>query len=91
MKYLLSIGILLLLSGCASKPVPVKQVWPQVPSVLMEKCPPLKQIQNEKAGLKDLLMTVIENYAVYYKCSDRVQSWQDWHNQQQKIFEDINK
>jgi hypothetical protein len=41
--------------------------------------------------MKDLLMTVIENYAAYYHCSSKTQSWQDWYREQQKIFEQVNK
>lgn len=90
MKRLTIILTGLFLTGC-STPVPVKQSWPVAPTVLMDKCPPLKQIQNDKAGLKELLLTVIDNYAVYYKCADRVHSWQDWYTQQQKIFQEVNK
>lgn len=79
-----------LLAGC-STPVPVKQRWPESPTVLMERCPPLKQMTAEQNTMRDLLMTVIENYAVYYSCSDRVTSWQDWYNQQKKIFEESNR
>ena len=80
----------LLLAGCAT-PVPVRQVWPQVPQPLMEPCPPLKQMQTDRPGLKDLLLTVIDNYAVYYRCADRAHTWQEWYREQQKIFEEVNK
>jgi len=90
MKKSLLFPLILMLTACAT-PVPVKQRWPDVPSVLMERCPPLKQIPVDRAGLRDMLITVIENYAVYYQCADRMHTWQEWYTQHQKIFQEVNQ
>ncbi len=81
--------ITVMLTACAT-PVPVKQTWPAAPTEIQQPCPPLKQLESS-ATMKDLLMTVIENYAAYYHCSSKTQSWQDWYREQQKIFEQVNK
>jgi hypothetical protein len=78
------------LAGCSTL-VPVKQKWPDAPPTLQEKCPPLKQLEKDQTGLKDLLMVMIDNYAVYYVCAGRTQGWQDWYQEQQKIFNGANK
>lgn len=85
-----AVAVILLLAGCAT-PVPVKQTWPEAPTVLMEQCPQLKQLGADQGTLRDLLMVVIENYAAYYHCAGRTQSWQEWYRQQQKIFTEANK
>ena len=77
------------LTGCTT-PVPVKQTWPQAPSEIQEPCAPLKQLDS-KATMRDLMMTVIDNYAAYYHCSSKTQTWQDWYRAQQKIFQEVNK
>lgn len=80
----------LFLSGCSTL-VPVKQTWPEAPTMLMERCPPLKQLDKDQNTLRDLLIVVIENYAAYYHCAGKTQSWQDWYNQQQRIFKEVNR
>lgn len=79
-----------LLSGCAT-PVPVKQKWPDAPAALQERCPQLKELGKEQGTLKDLLMVMIDNYAVYYVCAGRTQGWQDWYQEQKKIQDQANK
>lgn len=80
----------LMLSGC-SVLVPVKQKWPDAPASLQEKCPALKELGKDQTALKDLLMVMIDNYAAYYVCAGRTQSWQEWYQEQKKIREQANK
>lgn len=89
MKIIL-LALTVILVGC-STPVPVRQVWPEAPQEIMERCPPLKQLESDKGTMRDLLLTVIDNYAAYYHCSTKTQTWQDWYRAQKKIFEEINK
>ena len=52
MKYLALLAPFLL-AGCifGKDPVPVKQVWPDVPKELLDACPDLKQVDpNTKIG-----------------------------------------
>ena len=83
----LVLSITVMLTACAT-PVPVKQAWPLAPTEIQQPCAVLKQLENN-ATMKDLLMTVIENYAAYYHCSSKTQSWQDWYSQQKKIHESV--
>lgn len=80
----------LVLVGC-STPVPVRQSWPEAPVEIMERCAPLKQLETDKGTMRDLLLTVIDNYAAYYHCSTKTQTWQDWYRAQKKIFEEANR
>lgn len=89
MKLMVVLAVLML-SGC-SVLVPVKQKWPEAPASLQEKCAPLKELSKDQTQLKDLLMVMIDNYAAYYVCAGRTQGWQEWYQQQQKIFTEANK
>jgi hypothetical protein len=42
---------------------------------------------NVKAS--ELLRTVTENYATYYQTREQVIGWQQWYNEQKKIFESV--
>lgn len=90
MKQWLVILASVILVGCAT-PVPVKQKWPEAPTVLQEPCVALKQLQPEQNTLRDLLMVMIENYAAYYACAGRTQGWQDWYREQKKVHQEANK
>ena len=89
MKTVVVLLFTVMLAGCAT-PVPVKQTWPEVPKSLTEPCPDLKQLSKEQGTLRDLLLVVIENYATYYACASRTQGWQEWYEQQKKIFSEAN-
>jgi hypothetical protein len=82
------IGILLLITGCATKPVPVKQNFPIAPDTLLEPCPDLKKLEKE-VKLSDVAKVVVENYTLYHECSIKSQAWAEWYKVQKKIFEDV--
>jgi hypothetical protein len=84
------IPLVLLLSACATTPVPVERKFPPYPSALLEKCEPLKTIEpTDKVAITDMLKVVVENYVRYYNCATKVEGWQEWYTEQKKIFEDI--
>jgi hypothetical protein len=85
MKYLL---ILLLLAGCSTV-VPVKQKFPNATPELMKKCESLKKIEGDKVAITDMLKVIVQNYSLYYECSTKVDGWQDWYNEQKKIFDNV--
>ena len=85
MKYLL---ITLLLTGCSTV-VPVKQKFPEAPPALKEKCEQLKQVQGDKVSITDLLKVVVQNYTLYHECSTKVEGWQEWYTEQERIFKDV--
>ncbi len=87
MKYIILLAPLLL-TGCLFKdPVPVKQVWPDVPKELLEACPDLKQVDPDKNKLSDIINVVSDNYATYYDCKAKVDDWIVWYNGQKKIHD----
>ncbi len=87
MKYVILLAPLLL-TGCLFKdPVPVKQVWPDVPKELLEACPDLKQVDPDKNKLSDIINVVSDNYATYYDCKAKVDDWIVWYNGQKKIHD----
>ena len=80
------ITLALFLTACSTT-VPVKQKFPDAPPALMEKCQQLKTVAEDKGTLREFLKTVIENYSLHYQCADKVQGWQDWYQEQKRIFE----
>jgi len=84
MKYLL---IILLLAGCSTTTVPVKQKFPNATPELMKKCESLKKIEGDKVAITEMLKVIVHNYSLYYECSTKVDGWQDWYNEQKKIYE----
>jgi hypothetical protein len=88
MKLILALTVML--AGCTTA-VPVKQEFPVAPAVLLERCPDLLVVDDGKNSLRDMLKVVIQNYALYYQCAEKTNGWQDWYNQQRKIFNGANK
>lgn len=84
MKYAIAV-LALALSACSTV-VPVKQEFPVAPSILMEKCPQLQKVDSDKGTMREMLRVVIENYSLYYQCASKTQGWQDWYNEQKKIY-----
>jgi hypothetical protein len=85
MKYLL---IILLLAGCSTV-VPVKQKFPNATPELMKKCESLKKVEGDKVAITDMLKVIVQNYSLYHECSTKVDGWQDWYNEQKKIFDSV--
>ena len=83
MRYLL---IALLLAGCSTT-VPVQPKFPNPGPELMKKCGELKKIEGDKVAITELLKVVVYNYSLYYECSTKVEGWQEWYNEQKKIYE----
>jgi hypothetical protein len=89
MKSLLVACVSLLIVGCTAIPVKIK--FPDVPKELQEPCPVLGQVDPKDHKLSSLLEVVTGNYALYYECKNRTDGWQQWYNEQRKIYESINK
>jgi hypothetical protein len=87
MKYLI-LSLVILLSGCATKVVPIVVKFPDAPTALMEKCTPLKALP-EDAKLSDVAKTVTQNYTIHYECVIKHDAWIDWYQQQKEIFDNV--
>lgn len=82
---LLILASALFLISCSTT-VPVKQEFPVAPSILLERCPDLMVIDDGKNSFREMLKVVIQNYALYYQCAEKTHGWQDWYNEQRKIY-----
>lgn len=77
-----------LLTGCLLKqPVPIKQIWPDVPKELLNACPDLKLVDPKTDKLSDIIGVVSDNYGTYYECKAKVDDWIVWYYGQKKIYE----
>ena len=82
------ITIVSCIAGC-STPVPIIAKFPDVPAELLEKCPQLKTIEGETTTFSQLTETVNANYAQYYICANKSDSWSEWYRTQKKIYESV--
>lgn len=87
MKYLALI-LAVALAGC-STPTPIKREFPQATKTLMESCPDLQKIEGDKVAITELLKTVVNNYALYYQCANKVDGWKEWYEEQKKIYDSV--
>jgi hypothetical protein len=79
------------LSACSTT-APVVAKFPDVPSVLMEKCPPLQTIEKQDSvSIIDITKNVTVNYTSYYECGIKVENWIEWYKDQKKIFDKVSE
>ena len=83
-----SLILLLLLAGCSTT-VPVKRTFPEVPQELLTKCPELKEVPAGTEKLSELLSVVADNYGQYRECQLSVELWNEWYQEQKKIFDSV--
>ena len=89
MKLLYSIGLIVMLAGCASKPVPVVMPFPDVPADLKVACPDLDMIPDNTDKLSDVVDTVANNYSKYHDCRSKVSDWNSWYETQKQISDKV--
>jgi hypothetical protein len=87
MKYII-LSLIILLSGCATKVVPIVPKFPEAPTALLTKCPPLITLP-EDSKLSDVAKTVTQNYTIHYECVIKHDAWLDWYQQQKEIFDNV--
>ena len=87
MKYT-SLILAMFLAGC-STPVPVKQKFPDVPKALVERCESLKKVEGDRVAITEMLKVVVQNYGMYYECAAKVDGWNDWYQEQKRIYESV--
>lgn len=86
---LLIIAACLVFAGCTTA-VPIKRTFPEAPSILMNKCPDLKQLPEDSTKLSEMLTTVSKNYTTYHECQYLITRWHEWYQIQKNIFEQGN-
>ena len=87
MKYT-SLLLVLLLVACSTA-VPVRQKFPEVPNALIERCESLRKVEGDKVAITEMLIVVVQNYGMYYECAAKVDGWNDWYQEQKRIYESI--
>lgn len=87
------IPIVITLGGCSlfRQPVPIVPKFPEASAELMKQCKPLEKVEGEKVAITEFLKVVVNNYALYYECSTKVDGWHEWYNEQKKNHESIKK
>lgn len=81
MKYLL-LFFAILISGCSTTPKTTVISIPAAPYQLLNNCPKLTVIDPMETNIINFSKTVLENYTKYHDCSNKVDSWIDWYNNQ---------
>ena len=87
MKSYITFLLLILLTGCSTT-VPVVAKFPEVPKLLLTKCPNLQELSTD-AKLSDVAKTITVNYSSYYECAVKMDAWIEWYSVQKIIYEGI--
>ena len=87
MKTVLTLFILLGLTGCIA--TPVKRTFPTIPASLNTPCEELVEIPKGTDKLSEVLLVVTKNYSLYHECKLKVVTWNDWYKQQKEIFDSV--
>lgn len=87
---LLAVILIATLSGCSIL-VPVKPKFPEPVPELVERCRELQQVQvtGNPVAITDMLKTIVNNYSLYYQCSNKVDGWNAWYEEQRRIYESV--
>ena len=87
MKYL-ALLLSAFLIGCSTT-APVVPKFPEVPAELLEACPDLEKIPKDTKQLSTTAEVVIRNYSKYHGCKVKVEAWQEWYQENKKIYDSI--
>lgn len=88
MKSLFTVVLVLSLLGC-SVVTPVKRTFPERPAELTKGCPELQEATADTKELSRLLDVVVVNYSTYYECRVKMEAWDEWYQEQKKIFDEV--
>lgn len=78
-----------LLTGCFATATPVKRSFPEAPVYLMQPADELRVLDKNTQDLDALILNANENYESYRELDIRLQGWQQWYQEQKKIFESV--
>ena len=86
MKYILTLSLAFLLTGCVT---PVKHAFPTPPELIVERCPNLNQLAENEEQLTEFLKVVTKNYTLYHDCATRHDLLVKWINDQKAIHDAV--
>ena len=87
-KIILLSFVSVLFTGCSTT-VPVTRTFPDVPAALLKECGSLNTISKPEVKLSELMDTVTKNYSKYHECSAVNEAWQEWYQEQKKVFNEL--
>lgn len=85
----LILSLVVILAGCGTTATPVARKFPEAVPELQVKCPTLNTIEGKDVSITDMLKTVVNNYGLYYACSNKVDGWNEWYDKQRKNFDSV--
>lgn len=84
MKHILIALFATTLVGCTT--VPVTQNFPRASDTLLTPPPELQEVPLG-ASASAVFDIVIENYGTYHEVANQLRGWQQWYQEQKKIFD----
>lgn len=93
MKQLTVLCLTLCLSGCSmfTKLTDAKPEFPEpfveAKTQQMPVCEDLKLVPTDTANMSAVFKIIVDNYTLYWKCSNYVDSWNEWYEEQKKIYD----
>lgn len=93
MKNIILLLLALSLSGCSLMPK-LTSSKPKFPDPYVDSttnqmpvCPDLKQVPDGTTSLSEVFKLIVENYTLYYQCSNKVDGWAEWYERMKKEYE----
>jgi hypothetical protein len=93
MKKIILVALAFSLSGCGmfTKLTAAKPEFPgpyiDAKTEQMPKCEELKQIPSGTNSLSEVFKLIVDNYTLYYQCSNKVDGWAEWYERVKKEYD----
>lgn len=95
MKSLAVLILISMLSGCSLMPrlTAAKPKFPEPytdsATGRMPVCAELKQVAPGATSMSEVFKLIVENYTLYYQCSNKVEGWTEWYESMKKEYEKV--
>lgn len=93
MKTLILLILAASLSGCSLMPK-LTAAKPKFPEPYLDSatnqmpvCPDLKKVPDGTNNMSEVFKLIVENYTLYYQCSNKVDGWAEWYERMRKEYE----
>lgn len=92
MKILAILLLTVMLYGCSTtKLTAAKPKFPEPyideTTKQMPKCEPLKIIPPDVNNMSSVFKIIVENYTLYWNCSNKVEGWKIWYEIQKRNYD----
>lgn len=85
----IALVLLLILTGCSTRTVPVARPFPEAPAELMTPAPELRPIPPDTTALSVLINNANDNYTAYRILREHYEAWQLWYREQRDNFNSV--